>query len=328
MISLTWPWVLVFCALPLFTLVILKPKVTPSASLIVPRIDRFRMAASRYTASIQGKWIWRSLLITLMWSFLMLALAQPRLTGDPVEIPSSGRDLFLAVDVSGSMNREDMLDLNSQRRYVTRLDAVKSVVTSFLENRTGDRVGLILFGTNPYVYAPLTHDLETVDQLLQEAPNGIAGTQTSIGDTVGLAVKRLRERPADHRTLILLTDGDQTVGTLSLRDAGSLAAANDVRIYTIAFGGMGDRGGLFQSIVPQRLDFRPLQELAEATGGQHFSATSTTALKEVYETIDQLEVIDQDPETFRPVKELFYWPLSAALAFFLLLWFTGNRWNG
>ena len=254
----------------------------------------------------------------------MVALAQPRLTGDPVEIPATGRDLFLAVDVSGSMNAEDMVDLHQQRGYISRLEAVKDVVSEFLVKRVGDRVGLILFGTSPYVYAPLTHDLETVDLLLREAPSGIVGTQTSIGDTVGLAVKRLRERPSDHRTLVLLTDGEQTVGSLSITDAASLAAASEVKVYTIAFGGMQGGGGLFQGFVSRRINFKPLEDLAHTTGGHHFTATSTESLKSVYETIDQLEVIDQDPEVYRPVKALFYWPLIGALVSFLILWFTGS----
>ncbi|MCY4657811.1 MAG: VWA domain-containing protein [Gammaproteobacteria bacterium] len=325
MIEFQWPWVLVLCVLPFITLPLLKPKLLKAAPLLVPEIDSFKLSIGSLKLPFNFNVLWRSLLVCVMWCCLIAAIAQPRLTGELTALPTTGRDLYLAVDVSGSMNTEDVLDLQSQSHYVTRLDAVKSVVTSFLFNRAGDRIGLIVFGTRPYVYAPLTFDLETIDQLLNEAPGGIAGTQTSIGDTVGLAIKRLRARDAEHRTLVLLTDGEQTVGSLSIEDAAGLAASNNVKIYTIAFGGMGR--GLLSGFMPQQLDFRPLEKLALETGGRHFRATSTEMLQRVYETIDQLEAIDQDPETFRPVKALFYWPLTVALVCFLILWFTGFRVN-
>ena len=330
MIDFLWPWVLLLCVAPVLSLMLLKPRNTANAPLYVPEVARFRESIVAIGANLASRTFLRYVLICAMWWCLIFAIAQPRITGDLTAIPTSGRDMYLAVDASGSMNTEDMVELLDPTTSLTRLEAVKKVVTAFLASRVGDRVGLILFGTRPYVYTPLTFDLNSVDQLLQEAPGGIAGTQTSIGETVGLAVKRLRERSAEQRILILLTDGEQTTGSLSIEDAAELAIENQVKVHTIGFGTNSSsfRNSSFGSVgnwmVPE-VDFSSLEFLAVATGGRHFRAVSTESLQEVYTTIDQLELIDQDPEKYRPVKALFYWPLAVGFACFLVLWMTRKR---
>ncbi len=173
------------------------------------------------------------LLAWLAWTCLLAAVARPQFTGEPVSLPSSGRDLMLAIDISGSMNTEDM---EVAGRVTNRLNAVKDVVTDFIARRAGDRVGLILFGTNAYLQAPLTFDLATVEKLLDDAPVGIAGGKTAIGDAIGLAVKRLRTRPADSRVLILMTDGASNAGEVPPDKAAQLAHAEGVKIYTVGVG--------------------------------------------------------------------------------------------
>ena len=232
---------------------------------------------------------------------------------------------MLAVDISGSMGTEDM-ELGGQ--LVDRLAVVKRVVADFIGARQGDRLGLILFGTNAYLQAPLTFDLQTVDRLLSEAPVGIAGGKTAIGDAIGLAVKRLRQRPDGDRVLILLTDGANNVGEVAPVKAAELAAGEGIRIYTIGVGAdelrMPSIFGAFGSrlVNPSAdLDEDTLTRIAENTGGRYFRARDTEGLAEVYAIIDALEPVEQDPETYRPIAALYYWPMGCAwlLACLLLI---------
>ncbi len=254
------------------------------------------------------------LLLLLTWTLLVVAAARPQWLGEPVVLPASGRDLMLAVDTSGSMEMTDM-SLNS--RPVDRLTVVKSVAGDFIERRVGDRVGLILFGDQAYLQTPLTFDRETTNYMLNEAAIGLAGQKTAIGDGIGLAVKRLRERPQDSRVLILLTDGANTAGEVDPRQAAKLAAKVGVKIYTIGVGADEVRvQGFFGSrtINPSAdLDEETLKYIAETTGGAYFRARDTQSLEQIYARIDQLEPAITETETFRPVQPLFFYPLALAL---------------
>lgn len=239
-----------------------------------------------------------------------------------MQLPTTGRDLMLAVDISGSMSQEDM-ELGGQN--VNRLLVVKRVVNQFVERRQGDRVGLILFGTQAYLQAPLTFDLTTVNRLLEEAPVGIAGGKTAIGDAIGLAVKRLRSRPESERVLILLTDGANNVGEVAPIKAAELAANHSIKIYTVGVGAESMRvPGLFGSfgarvVNPSAdLDEETLTEIARLTDGQFYRARDTRELARIYDAIDDLEPVEQDAETFRPIAVLFHWPLGAALLLIVL----------
>jgi Ca-activated chloride channel family protein len=230
---------------------------------------------------------------------------------------------MLAVDISGSMGTED-LQLGGQ--LVNRLTVVKKVVGEFIEARDGDRVGLILFGTNAYLQAPLTFDLPTVDRLLIEAPVGIAGGKTAIGDAIGLAVKRLRQRPDGDRVVILLTDGANNVGEVAPIKAAELAAQDGIRIYTVGVGAdemrLPSLLGVFGSRVVNpsaELDEDTLTDIATTTGGRYFRAQNTAKLIEIYDLIDDLEPIEQDAETFRPIAVLYHWPMGAGWLLFLFL---------
>jgi Ca-activated chloride channel family protein len=196
------------------------------------------------------------------------------------------------------------------------------VLDDFISRRKGDRLGLLLFGTEPYIQAPLTFDLETVRTLLFEAGIGMAGRATAIGDALGLAVKRLRDRPQEQRVIILLTDGANTAGQLTPDKATEIASAIGARIYAIGIGAESkiERGWLgSRRVNPSRdLDEALLTRMAESTGGRYFRARSLPELEMIYESINQLEPIEQDGRFYRPVTELFYWPAGLAL----LLWAT------
>ena len=324
MIEWAWPNLLALAPAPLLARWLLRPLARPQTALRVPDSDAFQLPAMNSLLGSGGPQRWRTLLLWLAWLALVAAAARPQWTGEPVALPATGRELMLAVDISGSMGTEDM-QLDGQP--VDRLVVVKHVVEQFLQARQGDRVGLILFGTNAYLQAPLTFDLASINRFLQEAPVGIiAGGKTAIGDAIGLAVKRLRERPSGNRVLILLTDGANNVGEVAPIKAAELAAANEVRIYTIGVGADEMRmPGIFGALGARlvnpsaELDEEALTAIAAATGGRYFRARNTQKLQEIYAIIDALEAIEQDAETYRPTSALYYWPMGAAWLLVCLL---------
>lgn len=255
----------------------------------------------------------------LIWLLLIAALTRPQWLGEAIEIPESGRSLMLAVDVSGSMETPD-LDQHQSRR--SRLSVVKDIASDFIETRKGDRIGLILFGSQAYLQTPLTFDRKTTQQFLAEALIGIAGRETAIGDAIGLAVKRLRDTPDKQAVLILLTDGANTAGAISPRQAADLAAQTKIKIYTIGVGANQMQvQGFFgpQNVNPSSdLDEDTLKYIAEKTGGRYFRATNADALRKIYEMLDELEPVSSGSTTVRPVTELYIWPLAAAFAISLL----------
>lgn len=326
MIELLWPWAFVLLILPFAVRYLLQPLQSQEAALSVPQIESFEFTEGG-TSSSRG--VRRSLLFCLAllgWLALSTALARPQLAGEPTVLPSSSRDLMFVIDISGSMGQEDMIV--SGRRY-TRLAVTKYTVQNFLDERFGDRVGVVLFGSLPYVYIPLTPDVMTAGRMLQDAPIGIAGRSTAIGDSIGLAIKQLLKHPVDHRVVVLLTDGSNNAGELDPKDAAALAKQSNVRIYTIAISPARGGGGLFDSFFQQNqnMDTELLEHIAQETGGKFFQAKDMSALTAIYDEIDLLEPIEQDGTTVRPIKALFHYPLAAAIALFALCWLLKNRLN-
>ncbi len=316
-IDLVWPWA--FAALPLPLLVTwLLPRAPEHASAAL-RMPFYAALQAAVGDSHSGRSRLRLLLATLAWLLLVLAAARPQFLGEPVQLPISGRDLLLAVDISGSMEVEDMV-LGNQ--VTNRLRAVKVVAGEFIERRKGDRLGLILFGDQAYLQTPLTFDRNTVRTQLHESAIGLAGKRTAIGDAIGLAVKRLRSQPEGNRVLILLTDGANNSGSVEPLKAADIAAAEGVRIYTIGVGA-DERieQGLFgaQRVVNTELDERSLTIISKKTGGRYFRARNIEGLQKIYQLLDELEPVSKDQETFRPVHELYNWPLSAALLLSVLI---------
>lgn len=318
MIEFVWPWAIAFLPLPLLAYWLLPASRRQEAALHVPFFDLAVGYASETHAERRS--IIRRSLMVLAWLALVLACTRPQWVGEPIELPATGRDLMLAVDISGSMGTEDML-LRGQR--ANRLQVVKQVVGDFVERRRGDRLGLILFGTQAYLQTPLTFDRFTVRKLLEETPLNIAGGKTAIGDAIGLAVKRLRDRPSDSRVLILLTDGRSNVGGISPMQAARIAAHEGVKVYTVGFGSeqMEVPGLLFnRTINPSaELDEEALTRIAQITGGIYQRATDAGELAAIYEELDRLEPIEQEKETYRPTRALFVWPLGFAFLLSLLM---------
>ena len=255
----------------------------------------------------------------LAWCALVLAAARPQWVGDPVPLPARGRDLMLALDLSGSMREQDM---KSPTGFETRIDVVKRVAGDFVARRTGDRIGLILFGTRAYLQAPFTPDLDTVSEMISETVLGLAGEQTAVGDAIGLAVKRLRERPTEMRVLVLLTDGTDTASEVDPLAAARFAAAEGITVYAVGVGADEEAANRWWGARRMRarsvLDESTLQSIADMTGGRYFRARDTAELEEIYRLIDMLEPVGGDDEVFRPVRELFHWPLGLSAFLFTL----------
>lgn len=327
MLQFEWLWALALLPLPLLVRLLLPASSQQEAALRVPFANEFKSAT---TPSLRAGVNRLSLLLAaLAWLLLIVATARPQWLGEAIELPISGRDLMLAVDLSGSMEVDDFV-IND--RAVDRLTATKIVAGDFIQRRVGDRIGLILFGRQAYLQTPLTFDRETVTTLLYESVIGLAGKETAIGDAIGLAVKRLRDSKGsedkhaskkpqsklEDKILILLTDGSNTAGEVEPIKAAELAASEGLKIYTI---GIGADEMLVRSFFGTRkvnpsveLDEETLTQIAEISGGRYFRARDTGELEEIYKLLDELEPVVQETQSFRPTRALYPWPLGLALA--------------
>jgi Ca-activated chloride channel family protein len=313
-LTLVWPWLLLL--LPLSWLVRQWLSDAPGAGLQALKVPWFSMITSPGSAWMKKPVL--AALATLAWILLVVAATRPQWVGEIETLPVTGRDLLLAVDISGSMDTQDMV---LDQKAVNRLAVVKKVAGEFIQRRRGDRVGLVLFGSRAYLQTPLTFDTETTAILLDESEIGLAGRETAIGDAIGLAVKRLRDDAASERVLVLLTDGANTSGEVQPMQATEFAAREDMTIYTV---GVGADEMMVQDFFGSRLvnpsadlDEDTLKAIAERTGGAYFRARDAEALAKIYEQLDELEPVESDQEAIRLVDELFFWPLS--FAFLLIL---------
>lgn len=334
MLQFEWPWIFLLLPLPLLVYLFAPRAKQEDGALLIPFYDSINRLAQEQVHKSHHN-ILLIIFMALIWLLSLTAAARPQWVGAAVSFPASGRDLLLAVDISGSMQTADMI-LDDQQ--VDRLTVVKKVVGEFVQRRTTDRLGLILFGTQAYLQAPLTFDRNTVNILLTEARLGFAGERTAIGDAIGLATKRLLKRPENNRVLILLTDGANTAGQIEPLKAAELAKQAQVKIYTVGLGANewiipGLFGGTFGSrrVNPSiDLDEKSLIAIAEQTGGKYFRARNVEELEQIYGELDILEPVEQDAESYRPTVALFYYPMAFALLLSLLfaatrLWVTRSR---
>jgi len=322
MFNLEWPWFLLLLPLPLAVYYFLKPAKHKKTCLFIPFYQHLHTETDKNISKLFNKLT--LIFLCIIWFLSVISASQPQWIGKPTKFPVSGRDIMLAVDLSGSM---EIPDLKIKNNFVSRLEVTKHVISEFILHRKGDRLGLIVFGTHAFLQAPLTFDLQTLKILLNETSIAIAGEKTAIGDAIGLSVKHLRKRPKDHRILILLTDGSNNTGDISPERATEIAVTEHVKIYTIGVGSEEMiQPGLFGGSIGARrvnpsadLDEKLLTNISQQTGGRFFRAKNTEELKEIYELLNKLEPIEQDPETFRPIKALYYWPLGIALILSFIL---------
>lgn len=320
MIELAWPWLWLLAPLPfLIALLGRDTKNNTQGALFTPLFNQWQGLVRN--APTSSGYSHRFFFCYLIWLLLLAAASKPVYVGEPIQLPSEGREILLAVDVSGSMKEQDM---PLENRRVNRLTLVKHVVSDFIKRREGDRLGLILFGEQAFLQSPLTFDRDTVNQYLAESEIGIAGENgTAIGDAIGMAIKRYQDKALSNRILVLLTDGQNTMGVKPL-EASRFAKDKQITIYTIGIGADSQiiRSGFFgnRRVNPSRdLDETTLKAIAEMTGGRYFRGRNQTELESIYEELDRLVPIESDALTYRPTKLLFYYPLAAALITFLLL---------
>ena len=318
MISFAWPWLFIILPFPLFIYLLpAKKGAEQSSALMMPNL----IQVESKTRESKNKKKMPLVILTLCWLLFVLALTRPQWLGEAVDIPTQGREMMIAVDLSGSMQIEDM-SLNG--RSVNRLQMLKVVIGDFIERRVGDRLGLILFADDAYMQTPMTFDRKTVKQMLDASAHGLVGRKTAIGDAIGLAVKRFDIKEKSNKVLLLLTDGQNTAGKITPEEALELAVAKNITIYTV---GIGADVMLQQSLWGNQrinpssdLDEKSLSQIAEKTGGQYFRARDSQSMNNIYNLLDQLEPIEQDQQQMRPLTALFYWPLAlAALIAFLFI---------
>jgi len=324
MFEFKWIWMFALLPLPLLLWIFSKKQDRKEAidnehiALKVPFLKEIAIGTQQMSSAGKPKQ-WQWLLALLAWACLITAAARPVWIDEVVEMPISGRDLLLAVDLSGSMQERDF-ELNGQ--LVDRLVATKAVASQFIKHRQGDRIGLILFGDSAYLQAPLTFDRRTVITLLNESALGLAGEKTAIGDAIGLAIKQFKRSPEQEHVLILMTDGANTAGVVSPQEAASLAAQEGLKIYTVGIGseqGMRSSFGFSLPLPGTDLDERTLKAIADKTGGRYFRARDVQEFQQIYALLDELEPVEKDAERWYPQEELFRWPLLLALVFLGLL---------
>lgn len=320
MIHFEWPWLLAALPLPLIIYFLPAKNKQASAALHMPQLIQGVKSTQVLNQNTNKA---PRYILSIIWILLVISATRPQWLGEAIDIPTQGREMMIAVDLSGSMQVEDMA-LNGDT--VNRLDMLKVLLGDFIERRTGDRLGLILFGDDAYMQTPMTFDRKTVQQMLDETVLGLVGKKTAIGDAIALAVKRFDAKKESNRVLLLLTDGQNTAGKISPEQALELAVAKNITIYTI---GIGADVMLQRSLFGTRkvnpsseLDEKSLQNIATKTGGKYFRARNSEGMAEIYQLLDQLEPVEQEQQQMRPLSALFYWPLSVALfvAFAYLLW--------
>lgn len=313
MFALANPWILLLIPLPiLFWFLMPRCQTQLATALKVPFFAAMVGIADQEKRSLAAQ---TSLLIpALVWLLLIFSLAGPRWIGEPKPIEREGYNIMMALDLSGSMEIPDMI---LHDRPASRLAVVKRAAEQFVADRPGDKIGLILFGSQAYLQTPLTYDRHTVLMRLDDATVGLAGKTTSIGDAIGLAVKRLDSVPQKGRVIILLTDGANNSGILEPLKAAELAKDDGIKIYTIGLGAATDPRALTNGLILQNgaadLDEDTLKKIAAMTDGRYFRATDAQSLQSIYKVINQLEKVNQEQATIRPQKEYYPWFVSLAL---------------
>lgn len=319
MIRLVLPWLFLLAPLPWIVRRWFPPaERTPGVALRVP----FLTELTEMTVDIR-KGVWRRGLFTpahIAWFLLLLAAAQPQWVGDPRAMPTTGRDLMMVIDISGSMRT---MDFTVDGEDLDRLGMVKRVAGHFIEGRAGDRLGLVLFGAQPYLRAPMSYDHKTIGVLLDEAEIALAGEYTALGDAIGLSIKRMRARPSESRVIVALTDGANNAGAMTPRQAARLAADEGIRIYTIGIGredvAAPNPFGVWSSGGADDFNRAVLEAVAADTGGVYFHALDAEGLTDAYARLDELEPALGEVVYDYTATALYPWPLGAAFAITVLM---------
>jgi Ca-activated chloride channel family protein len=298
-------WLIFWLApLPLIVRWLVPPRSQVRPAVRVPFLSRLHAAGGG--ASDDGAREHNDSLIlrSIVWLLVLAALARPQRLEPPIERLIPTRDLLLLVDLSGSMEQEDFT--NAEGQSVDRLMAVKEVLSDFLARREGDRVGLVVFGNAAFLQVPFTTDLGLCEQLLNETEVRMAGPKTALGDAIGLGIRLFENSEAPTKTIIALTDGNDTGSAVPPAEAARVAKDRGITIHTVAIGDPTTVG-------EEKLDQEALQDVAKATGGDFFLAMNRDELTGIYDRLDQIETLNVKTVSHRPRRDLYYLPLAAAL---------------
>lgn len=307
-IDFAWPWAGLLLLLPLVTRYLPQLGKTVPEQVRVPflpsLIDALMLDARPERGSRRG-----ALLFWLIWSLLICALARPEYLTPPQYITRPMRDIVLIIDVSGSMGKTDV------EGGITRQQAVQDSLRKFVASRRSDRIGMVIFATKAWPFAPISEDKQALQTRINQLAPGMIGQQTAIGDALGVAVKVLDAGPDSRadKLAILLTDGNDTASQLPPMQAAKLAAEHHVQVHTIAFGDPNSRDN-------DKVDLALLQRIAKTTGGHAWTAArSGSALDEVWQKIDAITPVQVKSLGWSWHKALYPWPLSTALLLLLTL---------
>lgn len=303
MLNFAHAWILWLAPLPLLVWRLAPAWIRPRPAVRVPFLSRLLDAGGQASdESSRGRMTWA--VRWVVWLLLLLAVARPEWLEPPIERVLPARDLLLLVDLSGSMEHEDFTSASGET--VDRLTAVKEVLGDFLVQREGDRVGLVVFGTSPFLQAPFTTDLPLCRQLLDETAVRMAGPRTALGDAIGLSIKLFEESDAPTRTIIVLTDGNDTSSSVAPIEAAKVARDRGITIHTIAIGDPTTVG-------EEAIDEQALRTVSQSTRGEYFLAMNRQELQGVYQRLDEVETREVQTISHRPRRDLYFWPLAAAL---------------
>lgn len=304
-------WVFILLPLPLLVFWLVPPLRLKSAALILPNFEKAKQYTgqkSRESALIKRRNIISWIGLSLVWILTLITLSSPQLKSKPEMKVKTSRNFLIVADISFSMAQNDWI-IDGKR--VTRWVAVKNVMHDFIKKREGDRMGLIFFASSAYIQAPFTPDLQTVDNMLDEADVGMAGQMTNIGKAIVKGIQMFDQDTIKTKVMLVLTDGVDAGTDILPLDAADLAKKDSILIYTI---GIGDPNSGNSD-----LDEKTLEEIANLTGAQYFRAIDTERLKEIYNELDKLQPIEYEEEEYRPATLLYYYPLGAAILLTLLL---------
>ena len=312
MLAFANAWLLLVIVAPLLLRWLGRAYHEPEPFLTVPFLsDLSAITGMKPSTSVAASLasVSQRIVLAIVWCLLVVALGRPQWIQEPLTKTIPGRDLLIAVDLSGSMEAEDFTDAAGNR--TDRLTAVKEVMDEFLARRDGDRVGLMFFGTAAFMQVPFTEDLDVCRVLLNEAQVRMAGPQTMLGDAVGKAILVFGNSDVKEKVLIVLTDGNDSGSLVPPVKAAEIARDEGIKIHTI---GMGDP----TTVGEDKLDVDTLRAMAQTTGGEMFMAIDRQELEGVYNQIDAMTMRQVETLTHRPVKDLYFWPLAIAVVLVVL----------
>lgn len=305
MLTFAYPWLAVLAPLPWLVVWLVPPYAESRPALRVPFLARLISLTGNVPQAgpmVGHRNLARSAVLIAAWLLALAALTRPQWIEPPLHRDQPTRDLLLLVDLSGSMQAQDFV--NAAGQTVDRLTAVKEVLDDFLSRREGDRVGVIVFGDAPFTLVPFTIDLKLCRRLVQETEVGMAGPRTAFGDAIGLGITMFEHSTVKYKTMIALTDGNDTASRVEPTEAARIAKDKGIVIHTVAIGDPTTLG-------EEKLDEKVLDEVARSTGGGFYRALDRDKLAEIYRRLDAIEARKTDIVSYRPKTDWFWWPLAA-----------------